>query len=89
MQHLDLYDQEIIKLLLVCEDIIYSAIGILFIVSRGIFAIVRKQLKPETSPLVLCLFFGALYIFLVIGGKPIVTEFINYYQPTIKTPFFR
>lgn len=89
MQKVNLYDKDIIKLLFVYEGVTLSSIIIAFLCSRAVFIIVKRQFKEELTPILFRLFFAIIFIVMIIAAKPVVVELLNYFQPTIKTPFFR
>lgn len=89
MQQVNLYDKDIIKLLFVYEGVTLSSIIIAFLCSRAVFIIVKRQFKEELTPILFRLFFAIIFIVMIIAAKPVVVELLNYFQPTIKTPFFR
>lgn len=89
MQQVNLFDKDIIKLLLVYEGIALGGIVIAFLCSRAIFEVVKRQFKEPMTPILFRFFFATIFIVMVIAVKPVVIELLNYFQPTIKTPFFR
>ncbi|WP_324760604.1 hypothetical protein [Sphingobacterium thalpophilum] len=89
MQQVNLYDKDIIKLLFVYEGVTLSSIIIAFLCSRAVFIIVKRQFKEELTPILFRLFFAIIFIVMIVAVKPVVVELLNYFQPTIKTPFFR
>ncbi|MNI89142.1 hypothetical protein D3C73_1465090 [compost metagenome] len=89
MQQVSLYNKDIIKLLFVYEGVTLSSIIIAFLCSRAVFIIVKRQFKEELTPILFRLFFAIIFIVMIIAAKPVVVELLNYFQPTIKTPFFR
>ncbi len=89
MQKVNLYDKDIIKLLFVYEGVTLGGIVIAFFCSRTAFIIVKRQFKEELTPILFRLFFAIIFIVMIIAAKPVVVELLNYFQPTIKTPFFR
>ncbi len=89
MQQVSLYNKDIIKLLFVYEGVTLGGIVIAFFCSRAAFIIVKRQFKDGLTPILFRLFFAIIFIVMIIGVKPLVVELLNYFQPTIKTPFFR
>ncbi|WP_343566123.1 hypothetical protein [Sphingobacterium sp.] len=89
MQKVSLYNKDIIKLLFVYEGVTLGSIIIAFLCSRAVFVIVKSQFKEGLTPILFRLFFAIIFIVMIIAVKPVVLELLNYFQPTIKTPFFR
>jgi len=89
MQQVNLYNKDIIKLLFVYEGVTLGSIIIAFLCSRAAFGIVKRQFKESLTPILFRLFFAIIFIVMIIAAKPLVVELLNYFQPTIKTPFFR
>lgn len=89
MQRVSLYNKDIIKLLFVYEGVTLGSIIISFLCSRAVFGIVKRQFKEGLTPILFRLFFAIIFIVMIIAVKPVVVELLNYFQPTIKTPFFR
>ncbi|MNM82449.1 hypothetical protein D3C81_944810 [compost metagenome] len=89
MQQVSLYSKDIIKLLFVYEGVTLGSIIIAFLCSRAVFGIVTRQFKEGLTPILFRLFFAIIFIVMIVAVKPVVVELLNYFQPTIKTPFFR
>lgn len=89
MQSEDLYGNKIFKLLFTYASITLITLLICFLLSLVFFKLLKSQLKQYNSSIVLQIIFSAIFIILLLAANPMVIEFFNFYQPSVKTPFFK
>ncbi len=88
MQKVRLYGEDTIKLLLTFLLIIVSGIVLNIFISFLIFKIIIPQVK-EANSIIRYSLYGIIFIIITIVMKPLVFDLLNYFQPTIQTPFFK
>src|SRR5690606_32992218 len=89
MQSEELYGNKLFRILLTYAGITLISILVSFLISLLVFKLLKSQLKETNSSIILQIIFSAIFIIMLLAANPIVLEIFNFYQPSVKTPFFK
>lgn len=89
MQSEELYGNKLFRILLTYAGITLISILVSFLISLLVFKLLKSQLKETNSSIILQIIFSVILIIMLLAANPIVVEFFNFYQPSVKTPFFK